>query len=60
MFNKPEAMGKVIDAATMLGRTTGLSNYALSCSQITGDTPTDLTIPVAQYIILGKVICFNQ
>ncbi|EMS48325.1 ADP-ribosylation factor 1 [Triticum urartu] len=24
VFNKPEAMGKVIDAATMLGRTTGL------------------------------------
>jgi hypothetical protein len=23
VFNKPEAMGKVIDAATMLGRTTG-------------------------------------
>ncbi|CAM0950398.1 unnamed protein product [Alopecurus aequalis] len=40
VFNKPEAMGKVIDAATMLGRTTGL--VLVDCSA-TYDTVSVLT-----------------
>jgi hypothetical protein len=51
VFDKPEAMGKVIDAATMLGRTTGLSILR----SVTRKLPTDIPILVAQYIRLVRL-----
>ena len=54
VFNKPEAMGKVIDAATMLGRTTGLSilySVAHSISQATHQP----IFPRTPYIMLATL-----